>query len=275
MTNKGTNNTNNQQQEQPKQQQMTRDEILNIAIELSDENKELTRKNSELSNELKTMKSAVLSGNLAYAINSVHGKLEQQNAAINTRNIELNRTRQEEIASRQQAEYDKLKEQVLAENPAWQSNLDKQIEKVNKTKDYMLKKIEEFYLLEPGKAAQYFNLKHSVASSAVKHLINEHTETDRLGKEKFLYYECNYCHELKDSLSSFERHCHEEGDTHHDANVRDIESEAQSNIAAANMEFLGYIERGIHAIRNREHRARLNKQYAKQEQLKKELPFVE
>jgi len=268
-------NQQSQQQDEEKPKPMTRDEILNIAIELSEENKLLTNRNFELQEELTGIKRAVLSGDINAAIHAVHGRLQQANAARQQEIQQLNQIKANEIAERQQQEYNRYAKVVLEENPAWTANKNEKIQRIEKERDAMLATAHEFYLLDDAKASKYFQYSTTPEQSAAKDLVIEHTTTDQLGREHFSHYECDYCHEQNfHSMADFNRHCWYEGDSHHDANMRRIKDDATDKIAKVNTQFTNEVEQAIRSLKIREQKSMIAKQRAAQQKEMSELPYA-
>ena len=189
-------------------------------------------------------------------------------------NYERQSAREMEAAAQRDAEV----KAVLADNSNLQKYCEERKAKIQQTRDKSLDLAERFYELTEEQAKQYINIKHSPHESAVKHLLLEvETGEDVLGRGKLIHYECDYCTGFGgtfSSLSDFERHCWNEGQEHHDANLKRIKAEAFNDIAKANLELQQDIDNAIRGKKDAEYKAGLARQRAAESRLKTTLPFA-
>jgi hypothetical protein len=268
----------NQQEQQKQQQQQKRIEELQQTV--IDQQSQLEQKDQKIEylrqvqQEYQELRQAFGgNGNLTYydAMNTIltrrNRELDQQRNMIN---MQLNAEYEARKAEEQQA----LEQHILKENAVWQENYNERKAKIEQARDNILKIAEEFYLLDESKLRKYTDINHELEESAVKHLIDEYYDIDELGKKRFAYYECNYCHEQKTSLSAFERHCFYEGDSHHDVNTSRIRNEASNLKAKATKEFKQDIAQAIKAKKDQEYRKQKQAERAAETRAKQSQPYV-
>ncbi|HEY1248588.1 MAG TPA: hypothetical protein VGE97_06355, partial [Nitrososphaera sp.] len=229
----------NQYQEQ-EQKHQTKDQMQQTI----DEQAQLIKK---LTQDLVDIKTIIIQGGGAHnphlLVDWAHRDLTEQNRIQQEQQDKENARRRELREQQEQDEYDKLRTEVLKENPVWEKIFNQASKDAQEVRDAMLKIAEEFYNLEEDKAGQYCTIKHIWNESAVKHLIHEHADS----QNKYALFTCRRCNMTYNSIGETEQHIYQRADSHYDANIRFIKDEYIDSVSRARKELDQLIYSGIQA----------------------------
>jgi flagellar biosynthesis chaperone FliJ len=100
---------------------------------------------------------------------------QQQNAALDR---ELERDRQAT------EEFERLSEEILAENPAWKKNATERISDIEAKYSKLKDTVNRFYDMSPEELQNYIYNKHDIKKSAVQSLITEKIIVNELGQRR-------------------------------------------------------------------------------------------
>jgi hypothetical protein len=200
----------------------------------------------------------------------IHQNIQEMNAQFQQRAEVENARRREERKTKYYTERERIKNEVIKENPIWESNFNQAKNEAEEVRDNMIKLADDFYLLGENKAKQYFAIKHNWNESAVKHLISEHTDK----QNKFVYYQCNYCNDTFNTLADIESHLWNEGMDHHDPNMQRIDKECKYHVGRAKDEMNRLIDSAIKSKQKAEQLKKARVELLKENKIKSTLPYV-
>jgi hypothetical protein len=267
MTSKNDTNSRNQQsQQQPEEKPYHIEELRQII----DEQAQRISYLESVQQEYREFKGIFAgNGNLTYydAMNRV---MERQSKSMQIENDKRNFDRQQKRyiaeSERQQREIN----EALARNPTWLPTKEKKIKAIQENRDKAIDLANQFYNMTQEQARQYTSIRHDPSESAIQNLINEYIDS----QNKFMTYECKYCHDESHNLSEFESHAYLHKQVHRDATLNRIRDAAFEEAKKINEQFEKDIYVDIRARKDREVNRRIAEQRAEQRRMKDTLPYV-